>query len=229
MYSIQFFDCIEHRNYHAQQQARFHDQADTMHIAILTFQGFNELDSLIALGVLNRVKRPGGRVTLCSPEPEVTSMNGVTLRAQSSLEDANSADAVIVGSGVLTREVAANPELMSRLNMDAQRQLIAAQCSGALILAKLGLLDHVPACTDLTTKPWVQEAGVEVLNQPFFAHANVATAGGCLASHYLAAWIIARSEGLAAAEAAIHYVAPVGEKDEYVSRAMKNIAPYLPG
>ena len=27
-----------------------------MHIAILTFEGFNELDSLIALGILNRVK-----------------------------------------------------------------------------------------------------------------------------------------------------------------------------
>ena len=30
-----------------------------MRIAILTFEGFNELDSLIALGVLNRVRRPG--------------------------------------------------------------------------------------------------------------------------------------------------------------------------
>jgi hypothetical protein len=44
----------------------------------------------------------------------------------------------------------------------------------------------------------------------------------------LAAWVIARTEGLAAAEAVIHYVAPVGEKDEYVARASKNIGPYLP-
>ncbi len=44
----------------------------------------------------------------------------------------------------------------------------------------------------------------------------------------LAAWIIARSEGEEAARAALHYVAPFGEKDEYVSRAMRNIAPYLP-
>ena len=100
-------------------------------------------------------------------------------------------------------------------------------CSGALILARLGLLGAVPACTDLTTKPWVQAAGVEVLNQPFFASGNVATAGGCFASPYLAAWIIARTEGQAAAESALHYVAPVGEKDEYVARAMKNITPYL--
>ena len=29
-----------------------------MHIAILTFGGFNELDSFVALGVLNRIKKP---------------------------------------------------------------------------------------------------------------------------------------------------------------------------
>ncbi|MNE77147.1 hypothetical protein D3C80_1734400 [compost metagenome] len=85
----------------------------------------------------------------------------------------------------------------------------------------------MPACTDLTTKPWVQAAGVDVLNQAFFANGNVATAGGCLASPYLAAWVIARLEGVEAAESALHYVAPVGEKEAYVARGMGNIAPYL--
>ena len=198
-----------------------------MHIAILTFEGFNELDSLVALGVLNRIKKPGWRVTLSCPAPSVTSMNGVTVQAQSTLSDACAADAVIIGSGMQTREVANNPELMGQLQLDPARQLIGAQCSGTLLLVKLGLLGSVPACTDLMTKPWVQEAGIEVLNQPFYAHGNIATAGGCLASQYLAAWIIARSEGEEAAKSALHYIAPVGEKEEYVSRAMKNIAPYL--
>jgi transcriptional regulator GlxA family with amidase domain len=200
-----------------------------MHIAILTFDGFNELDSLIALGVLNRVKRPGWRVTLASPSATVTSMNGVTLHATSTLEAACEAEAVLVGSGIRTRDIAADPAIMGVLRrLDAKRQLIGAQCSGTLLLAKLGLLGAVPACTDLTTKPWVQEAGVEVLNQPFFASGNVATAGGCLSAPYLAAWLIARSEGVEAARSALHYVAPVGEKDDYVARALRNIAPYLP-
>ena len=198
-----------------------------MHIAILTFQGFNELDSLVALGVLNRIKKPGWRVTLCCPEPEVTSMNGITVHAQSTLEDARLADAIIVGSGMQTRQVVADARLMGRLALDPRRQLIGAQCSGTLILAKLGLLGSVSACTDLTTKPWVQEAGVEVLHQPFYANGNIATAGGCLASPYLAAWIIARTEGLEAAASALHYVAPVGEKEAYVANALKNITPYL--
>ena len=101
--------------------------------------------------------------------------------------------------------------------------------SGTLVLARLGLLDGVPACTDLTTRPWVEAAGIGVLNQPFVARGNVATAGGCLASQYLAAWVIARLEGVDAATSAMHYVAPVGEKDEYVARALRNITPFLEG
>jgi transcriptional regulator GlxA family with amidase domain len=198
-----------------------------MHITILTFDGFNELDSLIALGVLNRVKQPGWRATLCCPSPTVTSMNGVTVHAQSGLADAREADAVIIGSGRRTREIASDAALMAAIRLDPARQLIGAQCSGTLLLAKLGLLGSAPACTDLTTKPWVLESGVKVLNQPFHAVGNVATAGGCLASQYLAAWIIARSAGRQAAIDALHYVAPVGEKDEYVSRAMMHIEPFL--
>lgn len=198
-----------------------------MHIAILTFDGCNELDSLIAYGILNRIHRPDWRVSIACPASRVRSMNGVVLEAQASLEEAAGADAVIVGSGMKTREVVADPGLMARLRLDPSRQLLGAQCSGTLVLAKLGLLDGVPACTDLTTKPWVVEAGVEVLNQPFHARGNVATAGGCLASQYLAAWLIARLVGVDAAETALHYVAPVGEKEDYVARAMRNIAPYV--
>ena len=54
------------------------------------------------------------------------------------------------------------------------------------------------------------EAGVEVLDAPFVAHGNVATADGRLASQFLAAWTIARLGSLADAEEAIHHVAPVG-------------------
>jgi transcriptional regulator GlxA family with amidase domain len=199
-----------------------------VHIAILTFQGFNELDSIVALGILNRVRNQAWRVSLCCPEDSVTSMNGVVVRAQSRLAEARAADAVIVGSGMQTREVVADHALMESLQLDPARQLIGAQCSGVLVLAKLGLLERIPACTDLLSKPWVKEAGVEVLDQPFFARGNVATAGGCLSSQYLAAWIIARLAGAEAARGALHYVAPVGEKEDYVERALRNIAPYLP-
>jgi len=198
-----------------------------MRIAVLTFEGFNELDSFIASAMLNRVKQPALKALIVCPTAQVASMNGVVVHSQAPLRFVREADAVIVGSGVKTRELVRDQALMGELRLDPNRQIIGAQCSGALVLAKLGLLAGVPACTDTTTKPWVQEAGIEVLNQPFVAHGNVATAGGCLGSHYLAAWTIARLAGWRAAEAVVHYVAPVGQKDEYVERARATLAPYL--
>jgi hypothetical protein len=65
-----------------------------MHITILTFEGFNELDSLVAFGILNRVKKAGWRVSIACPSARVRSMNGLVLEAQASLHDASRADVV---------------------------------------------------------------------------------------------------------------------------------------
>ena len=194
-----------------------------MHISILTFDEFNELDSFIAYGILNRVRRDDWRVTIASPVERPRSMNGLVVDRHVSLAEACSADAVLVGSGMQTRQITADDSLMAQLSLDPERQLLAAQCSGALLLAKLGLLNGMPACTDLTTRPWVVEAGVEVLEQPFHQQGNIATAGGCLASVYLAAWLILRLAGEEAAAQAIHYVAPVGEKDALVLSVLEQL------
>jgi transcriptional regulator GlxA family with amidase domain len=196
-------------------------------IAVLTFDGFNELDSFVAAAILNRVKAKGWKAHITSPSTEVTSMNGITVRRQQPLAFAREADAVIIGSGVKTREIVADAALLSQIKLDPARQLIGAQCSGTLILAKLGLIGDLPACTDLTTKPWVIEAGVRVLDAPFVAHGNVATAGGCLSSQYLAGWMIARGGSIEDMQAAIHYVAPVGEKAETVERVTNVVSPFL--
>lgn len=198
-----------------------------MQIAVLTFDGYNELDSFIAAGILNRMRPKGWKAFITSPTTQVTSMNGVTVTAERPLEFAVEADAVLVGSGIKTREIASDPALLSQLRLNPSRQLIGGQCSGTLVLAKLGLIGDLPACTDLTTKPWAIEAGVRVVDRPFIAKGNVATAGGCLASQYLAAWMIARAGSLHDAREVMHYVAPVGEKELYVDRALGAITPYL--
>ena len=202
-----------------------------MRIAILTFDGFNELDSFIAFGLLNRLKPQGWKAEIASPTSHVTSMNGVTIQAQQPLAFANDADAVIFGSGIYTRaiadEVGSRGAILDQLQLDPLRQLIAAQCSGTLLLARLGLLADMPACTDLVTKPWVLEAGVRVVDAPFHARGPIATAGGCLASQYLAAWLMASRAGFDAATQALLYAAPVGEKEAYVERLLAVVRPFV--
>jgi len=203
-----------------------------LQIAILTFDGFNELDSFIALGLLNRLGAQGWKAEITSPSAHVTSMGGVTVQAQQPLEFANEADAVIFGSGLYSRAIAQDfgkrGALLDRLQLDPVRQLIGAQCSGALLLARLGLLADMPACTDLTTKPWLLEAGVRVEDAPFHARGPIATAGGCLASQYLAAWLMVRGAGFDAAARALHYAAPVGEKEAYVANLLDRVRPFVP-
>jgi len=201
-----------------------------MQIAVLTFDGFNELDSFVAAAILNRLKPQGWKAHITCPTPQVTSMNGVTVARQQPLDFLAEADAVLIGSGTQTRAIAEDEAMLGeiRQRLDPARQLIGAQCSGTLLLARLGLVGDLPACTDLGSKPWVIAAGVRVIEAPFVAHDRIATAGGCLASQYLAAWVIARGASLEAAREAIHYVAPVGEKEATVARTMAAIAPYLP-
>ncbi len=198
-----------------------------MKIAVVTFDGFNEIDSFVAAHILNRVDQMGWKAEITTPGEFVTSMNGIKVAAQQPLEFIQKADAVLFGSGRRTAQMIADASVMSRIQVDPQRQLIASQCSGALILAQLGLLESLPVCTDLGTKPVAEAAGLRVLNQPFFAQGNLASAGGCLSGQYLATWMIWRLLGKEAAIDALSYVAPVGQED-YISRAIAVVSEYMP-
>lgn len=197
-----------------------------MRIAILTFDAFNEIDSFVAFNILNRVQRPGWQVQLCAPTREVASMNGVTIRAQQPLAYATDADAVIVGSGRRTRELVDDPALLDQIRLEPGRQWIGAQCSGALWLARLGLLADRRVSTDAKTRPALEAEGITVVDAPFLVRDRVATAGGCLSGVYLAAWLIACSIGQEAASQALRYVAPIGEVDAFVTHALDVIAPH---
>jgi transcriptional regulator GlxA family with amidase domain len=194
-----------------------------MQVAVVTFDGFNELDSFIAAALINRCRGDGLSAYITTPTDQVTSMGGVEITGQRPLEFAAEADVVLIGSGIKTRDVVADDRLISMLTLDPQRQLIGSQCSGALVLARLGLLAAMPACTDVKSRPFVEACGVPVLDEPFHAEGNIATAGGCLASQYLAAWVITRTLGADAARDVIDYVAPVGEQQATVERVMAAI------
>ncbi|MFJ4846890.1 DJ-1/PfpI family protein [Streptomyces sp. NPDC088733] len=194
-----------------------------MQVAVVTFDGFNELDSFIASALINRCRKDGLEAFITTPTPVVTSMNGVEVSGQRSLDFVADADVVLIGSGVKAREVAADDRLLSMLPLDPSRQLVGSQCSGALVLAQLGLLGGMPVCTDMKTRPFAEAMGVTVLDVPFHAEGKIATAGGCLASQYLATWVIGRALGESAVRDIIGYVAPVGESEETVERALRTV------
>ena len=189
----------------------------------MTFDGFNELDSFVALTILNRIRLPEWKAEIVSPADTVRSMNGVLIKTQKPLSFVNEADAVLFGSGIHTQKLVENKSIMSQLSLSPKHQLIGSQCSGALFLHHLGLIDGISICTDTKTRPFMEKLGVTITDKPFKADGNVATAGGCLSSQYLAMWVIYRAAGLKKAEEVIRYIAPIGQEDEYVSRAIETL------
>jgi hypothetical protein len=89
-----------------------------MQIAVLTFDGFNEIDSFVAAHILNRLRPKGWKAFITSPDAVVTSMNGVVVQAERRLEFVAEADAVIIGSGVKTVELVKDAPLLARIRLD---------------------------------------------------------------------------------------------------------------
>ena len=154
-----------------------------LRVAILTFDGFNELDSFIALGLINRLRtlRLDGRAGLPDAAGDVDERRRRAGAAAAGVRQRGRRGARSAAASTRAPSPRTAP-LLDRLRLDPLRQTIGAQCSGTLLLARLGLLGDMPACTDMTTKPWVVEAGVLVVDEPFRARGPIATAGGCMAS-----------------------------------------------
>lgn len=198
-----------------------------MRVAIVTFDGFDELDAFVALGLIQRLRPDGWSVAIASPAAHVTSMHGVTVAAQQPLEGANDADAVVFAGGLYARAIAESSALLDRLQIDPIRQRVAGQGSGTLLLARLGLLGSMPACADATTRPWLVEAGVVVLDEPFHARGPVATAAGGLAAQYVAAWVMAAGAGIDATTRALQQAAPPGHEAAYAEHVLGVVKPFL--
>lgn len=197
-----------------------------MEIAIVTLDGFNEIDSFVALSILNRARADGIRAVITGTGQSVISMNGVEVTIQQPLSFIARADVVLFGSGIHTRDHIGDPDLMAQIDPDPSRQMIGAQCSGVLFLHKLGLLPAT-ITTDSKTRSLLARSDTVIEDRPLVAQGNIVTGGGCLSSHYLAGWVLARALGTDRAMSILEDVAPVGQKSHFAKQARDIIVPQL--
>ena len=182
-----------------------------MKTSIVIFDNFTDIDLFVMWDLLNRVRIEGWEVKILGENAVHTSATGIEIKTQGSIEEANDSDAVLFVSGYGTRDRIADENWLAKFKLNSEKQLIGSICSGALILAKFGLLEGKTATTYPTVKTVLEGLGVEVVEKPFVAHGNVATAGGCLAQQYLIGWVIENLADKDWAETVIKSVQPVGE------------------
>lgn len=161
-----------------------------MNIAIVIFDKFTDVDLWLMWDLLNRVRIADWSVKILGAKDSHISATGISVATHGRIEEANDADAVLFVSGQGTRERIADENWLAKFDLKQEKQLIGSICSGALILARLGLLDNKTATTYPTSKTVLESFGVEVIEKPFVQNGNVATAGGCLAQQYLIGWVV---------------------------------------
>jgi transcriptional regulator GlxA family with amidase domain len=182
-----------------------------MDAAIIAFDDFTDIDVFFLWDLLNRVQEPGCRVRILGDSDRHVSTTGIELRMHGHISEANACDVVLFSSGMGTRRKRVDPAFLSAFRLDPTRQLIGSMCSGALLLAALGLLEGKSATTYPTVRGLLESTGVRVVERAFVREGNVATAAGCLAAQYLAGWVIEEKFGAAKREEVLRSVQPVGE------------------
>ena len=180
-------------------------------IAIVIFDKFTDIDLWLMWDLLNRVRVDGWSVKILGERESHTSVTGIATATHGRIDEANSADAVLFVSGPGTRDRITDEDWLAKFNLDPEKQVIGSICSGALVLAKLGLLEGKTATTYPTTKPLLESLDVEVIERPFVAHGNIATAGGCLAQQYLVGWVVEKLADREWSELIVKAIQPVGE------------------
>ncbi|MDQ3652994.1 MAG: DJ-1/PfpI family protein [Acidobacteriota bacterium] len=182
-----------------------------MKISIITFDDFTDLDLYFMWDLLKRVEHPDWKVQILSDHCCPVSSTGVKAQTHGRLEEADTSDVVLFTSGPGTRRKIYDEPFLAAFNLDSSRQMIGSMCSGALILAALGLLEGKRATTYPTSRKLLQSMGVKVVEEPFVREGNVATAAGCLAAQYLVGWVIDELIGVDERKRVMKSIQPVGE------------------
>jgi len=180
-------------------------------IAIVIFDKFTDVDLWLMWDLLNRVRVADWSVKILGEKESHVSATGISIQTHGRVEEANDADAVLFVSGQGTRDRIADENWLAKFNLNSEKQFVGSICSGSLILAALGLLEGVTATTYPTSKTALESFGVEIVEKPFVAHGNVATAGGCLAQQYLIGWIIENLADKSWSDLILKSIQPIGE------------------
>lgn len=185
-----------------------------MKAVIVAFDRFTDVDVFLPWDLLNRVRirDKGFSVRIVGPGETHKSVAGLELPMHGALDECNDANLVYFSSGPGTRTLIKDEASMNRLRLNPDKQVICSMCSGALILASLGILEGLSATTYPSAVEELRGFGVEVeINKHLVTHGNVGTAAGCLAAVDLMGWAIEKIYGAEVRQAVIASVLPVGQ------------------
>jgi transcriptional regulator GlxA family with amidase domain len=173
-----------------------------MQVDIIVYDGVDELDVIGPLEVLRRAAQAGADITVQlvtrTPIESVTGSCGLRFRPDGVF--APGADAVVVpGGGWVARddngawgEVRRGDWLPLLALAAEQGSVMAAVCSGTLLLAHAGVVGARRATTHHQALADLAELGVQVVDRRVVDEGTLVTSGGVTSGIDLALWLVAR-------------------------------------
>jgi transcriptional regulator GlxA family with amidase domain len=187
-----------------------------MRIAVVIFDGFDELDAIGPFEVLQNAVAGGADavVELVTREraDRVTGDHGLTVVPGGVLDGPPGYDIVVVpGGGWLDRADAGAYGEAQRGDLPAvllrAREggaTIASVCTGAMLLSAAGITAGRRATTHHSALEALREAGAEVIEARVVDDGDLISAGGVTAGIDLALWLVEREWGRPLADAVAH-------------------------
>lgn len=184
-------------------------------IAVLLFDGVEELDFAGPWEVLSAWAHqwPDDGVevfTIAASAGRIRCAKGLGVIAEHAIAAAPPFDVLVFPGGRGTRPMLEDPEMIAWVReLAARNVLLASVCTGALVLAKAGLLDGKPATTHHGSLTLLAELGREIDVQPearFVDNGTVLTAAGVSAGIDLALHLIVRLHSVERARQVRRYI-----------------------
>jgi len=200
-----------------------------MDIAVLLYEGFDELDAVGPFEVFRNAEAAGAdfrtRLVALDGPGTVTASHGMRVEAEDALADPGEIDLLVVpGGGWNDRSEAG---AWAEYERDAVPEAVAAHhdagatvasvCTGGMLLSRAGLLAGRPAVTHHGAIDDLRETDAEVVDARVVDDGDVLTAGGITSGLDLGLYLLERAFGEATAAAA-------AEQMEYERRGPVHVA-----
>jgi transcriptional regulator GlxA family with amidase domain len=179
-----------------------------MHVAILLYDGFDELDAIAPFEVFANAADAGADCTVSlrtlDDDLQVTASHGLRVEADGTLDalDTNPDLLVVPGGGWNDRSSAGAwteaergtiPDRVASLHADGVA--LAAVCTGGMLLAHAGVLDGRPATTHHSARDDLRATDAAVVDARVVDDGDVVTAGGVTSGLDLAFHLVEREFG----------------------------------
>lgn len=177
-----------------------------MDIAILLFEGFDELDAVGPFEVFENAANAGADCTVTVRSLEgsgsIPASHGLEVGVDGPLDEADPDLLLIPGGGWNDRddpgawreaERGAIPEVIA--DHRERGGSVAGVCTGGLLLARAGVLDGRPAVTHASALDDLRDTGASVVDARVVDDGDVLTAGGVTSGLDLAVHLVEREFG----------------------------------